>query len=237
MWTARRLGSVPHRGSDRRHPARGTGARARRRGVRAGVGRVAAVVHGPVRGPGVDVRLVRHVRGRSAARGRRGRPARVGRAPAGAGAAVARGGAPGVRAVHALGPRVGVRRRAGRRRHRRTAPGHGGRLRAGGPGAALGPLGGGRGRAPRRAGLAGPGVVRRGNARPHHPAGRLGRGAVPVAAGGARLRLRAAAPRAHRAAHLPSTAGARGCRLRGGVGRRACGGSWPRPRPPTSPPR
>ena len=41
MWTARRLGSVPHRGSDRRHPARGTGARARRRGVRAGVGRVA----------------------------------------------------------------------------------------------------------------------------------------------------------------------------------------------------
>ncbi len=70
-----------------------------------------------------------------------------------------------------------------------------------------------------------------------HPAGRLGRRAVPVAAGGARLRLRAAAPRAHRAAHLPSTAGAGGRRLRAGVGRQACGGSWPRPRAPTSPPR
>ena len=151
--------------------------------------------------------------------------------------AVARGGAAGVRAGHAVGPRVGVRRRPGRRRasrYRSWAWRAATRWRAGGRAGPVGRRARSRS-SPCRAGWS---WRRSSGARsPSTPRGAPGSPCCscpcwrcsPSAARCRTARPPSSSPPVDGWCSWASSAGWRGAP--------ACGGSWPRPRAPTSPPR
>ena len=147
--------------------------------------------------------------------------------------AVARRGAAGVRAGDPGGPRVGVRRRPGRRCAGGAAFGMAGGYALSGRGPRWARWAAGAvALLPVPAWLVG-GVVHRRRPRPRHPAGRVARRPVPVPARGA---LPSAAR--SRTAHRPSSSRPVGgwCSWAASAGWRGapgCGGSWPRPPAPT----